>query len=99
MNITEALVLLAEESGENALLVADPKDGLFVVVRFEDNQKRLAFPREEHDPEGLEGDAIALHLISKAADYQAGQARKRGELGRAIRLITLREEIAAQIAG
>lgn len=96
MNITEALTRLAEESGENVLLVADPNEGLFVVVRFDDNKERLAFPREDHDPE-LQGDAVALHLISKATNYQARQARKRGELGRATRLVTLRETISEAI--
>lgn len=96
MNITEALTRLAEESGENVLLVAEPNEGLFAVVRFDDDKERLAFPREDHDPE-LQGDAVALHLIFKATNYQVQQAKKRGELGRTIQLITLRETISEAI--
>lgn len=98
ISITQALKQLAELSGENALLVADPKEGLFVVIRYEDDKQRLAFCREKHEPK-LKGNALALFLIRKAIRYQKNAARARIEMGRAVRLATLEAKLDEVLSG
>jgi hypothetical protein len=86
MTATQALKKLSEVSGESALIVADPKDGIAVVVRWEDPERRLAFCVDSH----FENEADDhLYLVARAAEYLSNEARKRRELGLAVRLRTL----------
>jgi hypothetical protein len=93
LSITEALTQLVDESGESALLLVHPDDGMGVVVRGEDEKTRLAFIPEEDDEESYEGDRLALWLIRRAAAHQRDQAKRRVEGRRAIRLHLLVNKI------
>ena len=97
MNVTEALKKLADASEESILLVHDPSDGLFVVVRWEDDHRRMAFLGS--DATDLDGDALALHLLVRAAKYLVDQAMKDVNGHRAVRLRIVESEIAAAING
>jgi uracil-DNA glycosylase len=86
MTVTEALEALAAVGGDTILLVADPTDGLAVVLWWEDPARRLAFTGEATN---LDGDDLALYLVGKAANYLANKANDRGDLRRAVRLRTV----------
>ena len=86
MTVTEALEALSQVSGDTILLVADPTDGLAVVLWWEDPARRLAFTGEVTN---LDGDDLALYLVGKAANYLANEASDRGDLRRVVRLRTL----------
>lgn len=91
MTVTEALKKLADVSGEAILLVADPNDGLAVVVRWEDDEKRMAFVDE--DLPNMEGDKLALYLISRAANYLVREAQKDVNGSLALRLRSVEGEV------
>ena len=94
MNVTEALEALSQVTGNTILLVADPTDGLAVVLWWEDPARRLAFTGEATN---LDGDDLALYLVSKAASYLAREANDRGDLRRAVRLRTVEGQAMAAI--
>ncbi len=91
MTVTEALKKLADVSGEAILLVADPNDGLAVVVRWEDDEKRMAFL--DDDLPDMEGDKLALYLISRAANYLVREAQKDTNGSLALRLRAVEGEV------
>lgn len=95
MNITEALKKLAEASGEPILLVHDPKDGVAVVVRWEDDDRRMAFLGS--DTSDLEGNSLALYLVVRAAKYLVREAQKAGDMRLALRLRVVENEVFAAV--
>lgn len=98
LTVTQALTRLVEESGEDALLLVHPKDGMAVVVRYDDDKTRLAFVREDSDFHE-EGDALALGLIRKAVRHQQDEARRRVEGRRMVRLQLIVNEIDRTLEG
>ncbi len=91
MKVTEARKKLADVSGEPILLVADPNDGLAVVVHWENDEKRMAFLGS--DTPDLDGDPLALHLVVRAAKYLVGEAQKTGNLHLAVRIRIVENEV------
>lgn len=94
MNVTEALEALSQVTGDTILLVADPHRRLAIVLWWEDPARRLAFTGEATN---LDGDDLALYLVSKAASHLAGKANDRGDLRRAVRLRTVETQAMGAI--
>jgi hypothetical protein len=81
MTATQALKKLSEVSGESALIVADPKDGIAVVVRWEDPERRLAFCVDSHF-ENEADDHLYLVARGRRVPLQRGSEAEGTRAGR-----------------